>query len=96
MRVSSLGREDPQNKAWQPFQYSCLENSKDRGAGRSQRVGQTEHACIYIIINEIDNTWKTPIYCESVINMEAIRGLTAVTLQSGGLGSDGDGCLSLA
>ena len=65
MRVSSLGREDPQNRAWQPFQYSCLENSKDRGAGGSQRDGQTEHARIYIIVNETDNTWKTLIYCES-------------------------------
>ena len=33
--------------------------------GGSQRVGQTEHARIYIITNETDNVWKTPVYCES-------------------------------
>ena len=32
--------------------------------GGSQRVGQTEHAHIYMTINETDDTWKNPIYCE--------------------------------
>ena len=44
-QVQSLGREDPLGKEWLPIlQYSCLENSMDRGAWwatvlRSQRVG---------------------------------------------------------
>ena len=37
MRVQSLGREDPLEKgmATQSSQYSCLENSIDRGAWRA-------------------------------------------------------------
>ena len=31
-QVPSLGQEDPQRRAWQPIQYSCLENPMDRGA----------------------------------------------------------------
>ena len=44
-QVQSLGREDPLEKERLPIlQYSCLENSTDRGAWwaavvRSQRVG---------------------------------------------------------
>ena len=45
--VQSLGQEDPLEKEGNgnPLQYSCLENSVDRGAWRatpmgSQRVGQ--------------------------------------------------------
>ena len=30
--VWSLGWEDPLEEAWQPHQYSCLENTMDRGA----------------------------------------------------------------
>ena len=31
-QVRSLGQEDPLEKEMQPLQYSCLENSMDRGA----------------------------------------------------------------
>ena len=31
-RVQSLGRAHPWEEAWQPLQFSCLENSTDRGA----------------------------------------------------------------
>ena len=49
-RVRSLSWKDPQGNG-NPLQYSCLENSMDRGAGqatvhKSQRVGHyrmTEH-----------------------------------------------------
>ena len=30
-QVRSLGQEDPMGKGMQPIQYSCLENSTDRG-----------------------------------------------------------------
>ena len=30
--VRSVGQEDPGRRAWNPLQYSCLENSMDRGA----------------------------------------------------------------
>ena len=30
--VQSLGWEDPFRRAWQPLQYSCLENPMDGGA----------------------------------------------------------------
>ena len=30
MQVSSLGREDPWRRLWQPTQYSCLENIRQR------------------------------------------------------------------
>ena len=30
-RVQSWGREIPWRRAWQPTQYSCLENPTDRG-----------------------------------------------------------------
>ena len=30
--IQSVGREDPRRRKWQPTQYSCLENSMDRGA----------------------------------------------------------------
>ena len=32
MWVQSLGLEDKLEKKWPPLQYSCLENSMDRGA----------------------------------------------------------------
>ena len=32
MRVQYLGREDPSEEGTTPLQYSCLENSMDRGA----------------------------------------------------------------
>lgn len=38
---------------------------------------------------------KLQFTVNQVTNMEVVRGLTAVTLKSEGLGSDGDGCLSL-
>ena len=31
MPVRSLGREIPWRRAWQPLQYSCVENPMDRG-----------------------------------------------------------------
>ena len=36
-RVRSLGREDPLENEW--LQYSCLENSVDRGAWWAQTAG---------------------------------------------------------
>ena len=41
-QVRSLGQEDPQRRKWQPLQYSCLENSMDRGAWRATSCGVTE------------------------------------------------------
>ena len=32
-------RKIPWKREWQPLQYPCPENSMDRGAMRSQRVG---------------------------------------------------------
>ena len=40
-QVRSLGQEDPQRRKWQPLQYSCLENSMDRGAWRAIVHGAT-------------------------------------------------------
>ena len=34
-QVRSLGWEDPLEKGMAPLQYSCLENSMDRGAWRA-------------------------------------------------------------
>ena len=42
-QVRFLGWEDPQEKEnVNPFQYSCLENSMDRGAWRATVHGITE------------------------------------------------------
>ena len=35
IQVPSLGWEDPLEEAWQPTQYSCLENPMDRGVWQS-------------------------------------------------------------
>ena len=46
-QVQSLGWEDPLEKgmAGYPLQYSCLENSMDRGAWRATVHGVTKSQC---------------------------------------------------
>ena len=41
-RVQSWGREIPWRRAWQPTQYSCLENPIDRGDWRAIVHGVAE------------------------------------------------------
>ena len=44
MRVLSLGQEDsPGERNGNPLQYSCLENSKDRGAWQDTFHGVTKN-----------------------------------------------------
>ena len=38
----SLIQEDPWRRKWNPFQYSCLGNPMDRGAGRATIHGVTK------------------------------------------------------
>ena len=65
MRVSSLGREDPLGTGHgNRSSILAWKIPRTEEPGESQRVGQTEHAHIYIIINETDDTWKNPIYYE--------------------------------
>ena len=40
--VQSLGQEDPLEEEMYPLQYSCLENSMDRGARWATVHGVTE------------------------------------------------------
>ena len=42
-QVRSLDREDPGEGNGNPLQYSCLENSMDRGASRATDYGVTKH-----------------------------------------------------
>ena len=53
--VQSLGGEDPPEKEnGNPLQYSCLENSMDRGAwgatvhGVAKKLDTTEHNCTHL------------------------------------------------
>ena len=63
MRVQSLGWKDsPGEGSGNPLQYSCLENSMDRGVWPGtvhglQRIRMTEHA--HAMYNEQQNSVKS-------------------------------------
>ena len=53
MQVWSLSWEDPLEKEMAPFQYSFLENPRDRGTWQAAVHGvaeldTTEHACMHL------------------------------------------------
>ena len=82
-RILFLDRENsPEGGNGNPLQYSCLENSMDRGPGglqsiRQQRVGHdwaTEHACTYIF-NHLSPQALIPLgnanHCNNLLFVEA-------------------------
>ena len=96
MRVSSLGREDPLEQGmatipvFLPGKFQGQRSLADhKELDRLSMHAYIEHARIYIIINETDNIWKTPIYCESSYEHGGSNRTESTKSGARGLGANG-------